>query len=128
MNEMIFEAIAGGALLFSAFGLAFTWRQRRNLRRVSSALRDEMERDREDLARQVTLIDQKVIEAVEAQHGMQTSLELLRDGRLGLSARTRALKMLRSGVAADTAAAELGLPRNEVRLLAKVAAVLASRN
>jgi hypothetical protein len=125
---MIFETIAGGALLFSAFGLAFTWRQRRNLRRVSSALRDEMKRNQEDLTQQIALIDQKGIEAIEAQHGMQASLELLRDGRLGLPVRTRALKMLRSGVAADTAATELGLPRNEVRLLAKVAAVLASRN
>lgn len=125
---MIFEAIAGGAALMSAFGLAFTWRQRRDLRRLSSALRDEMKQNGEDLARQIVLIDQKLIETVEAQNGMQASLELLRDGRLGLPVRSRALKMLRSGVAADTAAMELGLPKNEVRLLAKVAAILASRN
>ena len=125
---MIFEAIAGGALLFSAFGLAFTWRQRRNLRQVSSALRDEMKGNQEDLTQQITLVDRKVIESMEAQQGVQASLELLRDGRLGLPVRTRALKMLRSGITADTAASELGLPRNEVRLLAKVAAVLASRN
>jgi hypothetical protein len=125
---MIFEAIAGGVLLFSAFGLAFTWRQRRNLRRVSAALRVEMKQSQEDLTQQIALIDGKVIEAMESQHGMQASLELLRDGRLGSPVRSRALKMLRSGLGADAAATELGLPKNEVRLLAKVAAVLASRN
>ena len=58
----------------------------------------------------------------------QASLELLRDGRLGAPVRARALGMLRSGMAADTAAVELGLARNEVRLLEKVAGVLAPRN
>ena len=58
----------------------------------------------------------------------QASLEMLRDGRLGMPARARALRMLRSGMAADTAATELGLPKNEVRLLAKVSGILAPMN
>lgn len=125
---MIFEAIGGGVLLFSAFGLAFTWRQRRNLRRVSALLREEMKQSQEDLKQRIARIDQNVVEAIESHHGMQASLDLLRDGRLGAPVRSRALKMLRSGLGAEAAATELGLPKNEVRLLAKVAAVLASRN
>jgi hypothetical protein len=36
--------------------------------------------------------------------------------------------MLRSGVSAETAAVELGLARNEVRLLEKVSILLAPQN
>jgi hypothetical protein len=64
----------------------------------------------------------------ESARNAQSNLEMLRDGRLGMPARARALQMLRSGMAAETAAAELGLARNEVQLLAKVAAILTPRN
>ena len=54
----------------------------------------------------------------------QSSAELLQDGRLSLPARPRALRMIRSGMAPDSIAAELGLARAEMRLLAKVATLL----
>jgi len=63
-----------------------------------------------------------------AERISQAHVELLRDGRLGMPVRARALGMLRTGMSADTAAAELGLAKSEVRLLAKMGTLLAPRN
>ena len=52
---------------------------------------------------------------------------MLRDGRLGMPAGSRALRMLRSGMAAETTAVELGLARSEVQLLEKVAGFAGAR-
>jgi hypothetical protein len=46
-------------------------------------------------------------------------------GRLNRSARARALKLLRTGVPPDSAAATLEMPKKDVALLARVGAVLA---
>jgi hypothetical protein len=56
----------------------------------------------------------------------QASAELC-EGRLSVAMRSRALRMLRAGIAPETAAAELGMPRSEVRLLKEVAGALVGR-
>jgi hypothetical protein len=55
---------------------------------------------------------------------MQSSDELLGDGRLSQSSRARALQLLRTGIAPDTAAVTLGIATREMRLLAKVSRLL----
>ena len=46
-------------------------------------------------------------------------------GRLHRTARTRALKLIRSGASTESVAATLEMPRREVVLLARVASILA---
>jgi hypothetical protein len=77
--------------------------------------------------------------AFEEKHGcLKTALaaleEFVRDvpepprpGALNQSARAEALRLLRSGVSADTAASSLGLCKREMRLLERVAHTLYAR-
>lgn len=117
-------AVAGAGLLAGIVSLVLNWRQGSVQARRMELLRDEMDRSYRDCVRRIGVVGESV---ETSEKSAQSSLELLRDGRLGMAARARALRMLRSGVAADTAAAELGLARNEVRLLEKVAIVMAPR-
>ncbi len=48
-------------------------------------------------------------------------------GRLSRSSRSEALRLLRSGIAPETAASTLGMPKNDIELLAKVSSVLTAR-
>jgi hypothetical protein len=112
-------------LLAAALSLILVWRQRILHDRRSTRLRETIESGQEECLRQINAI---AGELTAAEKNAQASLDLLRDGRLGTPVRARALRMLRSGMAADTAAAELGLGRNEVRLLEKVAGLLAPQN
>lgn len=119
------EAVAGAGALTGLLSLALNRRQGRVFRREIAKLRDEMDRGHRESLERVSLVG----EALEtSERNAQSSLELLRDGRVSLPARARAFRMLRSGMAAETAATELGMARNEVRLLEKVAGVLALRN
>jgi len=116
------ELIGAAGLLATIFGLILIWHQRCVQARHGIRLRDDMERNDRECRRQIDLLRETL---ATSESNAQASLELLRDGRLGMAARARALRMLRSGMAADTAAAELGLARNEIRLLEKVAILLA---
>ena len=122
---MVAEAVAGAGLFVGAIGLFACWRQKIAARRDIAGVRQEIEQNNRGCLLQMESLGQD-LEA--SKRDAQISLELLRDGRLGMPARARALGMLRAGLAAETAAAELGIPRNEVQLLAKVAALLAPRN
>jgi hypothetical protein len=118
-------AVAAAGFLAGIVSLVLNWLQGRAQARRMERLRDEMDRSYRDCVRRIGVVG----ESLEmSEKNAQSSLELLRDGRLGMAARARALRMLRSGVTADTAAAELGLARNEVRLLEKVAIVLAPQD
>jgi hypothetical protein len=88
-------------------------------------LLEEMERGHRQCLGEIMEIRETL---TAAEMNAQVNLELLRDGRLGMPARARALRMLRSGMAAETTAVELGLARNEVQLLEKVSMLLAPRN
>jgi len=117
--------VAAAGLFAGILSLLLNWRQRFVQSRNARRLRDEMERGRLECLRQIGLVGENL---ETSERNAQSSLELLRDGRLGMPARSRALRMLRSGQAADTTAAELGLARNEVHLLEKIAVLLAPRS
>lgn len=57
--------------------------------------------------------------------GWRASERALGDGRISRSSRSEALRLLRSGMAPETAATTLGMPRNDLELLSKVAGILA---
>jgi hypothetical protein len=133
---MLTDGVAGTGLLAGIFALLLCRREARLRARekrevadiqegLQNSLREEMECGRRQCLGEITEIRETL---TEAEKNAQVNLELLRDGRLGMPARARALRMLRSGMAAETTAAELGLARNEVQLLEKVSHLLASRN
>jgi len=132
----ITEAVAAAGLLIGMVSLPMNWRLRILRRRDMSAMR-EMQKSLQESAREAMERGQQQCLAeiaevretlAEAEKNAQANLERLRDGRLGMPSRARALRMLRSGMAAETTAVELGLARNEVQLLEKVAILLAPRN
>lgn len=99
-------------------------RCRNAFRREAASLRDESETRHKECLRQLAALAER---AEESGCGSPASPELLRDGRMGIPARSGALRMLRSGMAPDTVAVELGMAKAEVRLLGKVGALLAPR-
>ena len=127
--------VIGGAMNWIAIGMSAVClliciltvrmhvRQRRAFERSTVGLRTEMRRKHDECLHLVHHIAENM-EA--AERTAQASAELLGDGRLAMPTRARALQMLRSGMAADTAAVELGLARSDVRLLAKVGSLLAT--
>lgn len=120
------EVTGLGGLLTAVVSLVLILRQRSSQARESMRLREALEQAQEKAQQECLRQIQTIGEDLAAsEKTAQASLEMLRDGRLGMPARARALRMLRSGMAADTAATELGLGKNEVRLLAKVSGLLA---
>jgi hypothetical protein len=117
--------VTAAGMLAAIFSLYLVWRQRSLQTKDSRCLREFLESGQKECLRQIDAI---AGDLANSEKSAQASMELLRDGRLGMPARTRALRMLRSGMAADTAAMELGLARNEVRLLEKVATLLGPVN
>jgi hypothetical protein len=133
---VITDVVAAVGLIVGVVSLLVSWRQgwlraRGKQEMVDSQeclqknLREEMERGRRHCEGQIVNVRETL---AAAEMNAQVNLELLRDGRLGMPARARALRMLRSGMSAETAAAELGLARNEVQLLQKVSILLAPQN
>jgi hypothetical protein len=128
----ITDGVAAAGLLVGIVSLLVNWRQgwqrarvEREMVNIQESLREEMERGHRQCQGEIAEVRETL---AEAEMNAQVNLELLRDGRLGMPARARALRMLRSGMSAETAATELGLARNEVRLLEKVSILLAPQN
>jgi hypothetical protein len=132
----ITEAVAAAGLLAGIVSLLVSWRQGclrarelRDTREIwasrETRVREDMERGHRQCLGEIAVIRETL---AEAEKNAQVNLDLLRDGRLGMPARARALRMLRSGMAAETTAVELGLARNEVQLLEKVSILLTPRN
>jgi hypothetical protein len=132
----ITDGVAAAGLLVGIVSLLVNWRQgwlrARGMREMAEiqtslqeSLREEMERGQRQCQGEIGEVRETL---AEAEKNAQVNRELLRDGRLGMPARARALGMLRSGMSAETAAVELGLARNEVRLLEKVSIFLAPQN
>ena len=133
---IITDGVAGAGLLAGIFALLMSRRQGclrgRSAQEMlelheslQKSLREEMERGQKHAHEGIAEVRETL---AAAEMNAQVNLELLRDGRLGMPARARALRMLRSGMSAETAAAELGLARNEVQLLQKVSILLAPQN
>ena len=87
----------------------------------STRLRSEFER-LEALCRGQTDSLRRDFTALELS--LQNTDEILREGRLNGTSRAQAMRLLRSGMSPDTAAATLGLAQREVKLLAAVAQLL----
>jgi hypothetical protein len=134
-----FDGAAAAGLLTGIVCLAMFWWQSRlrvrglrELRETLDIQQGQQKSLREDLEEGLTQCRGQIAELsdnlTKAERNAQSNMDLLRDGRLGMPARARALRMLRSGLSAETAAAELGLARHEVQLLQKVSVLLAPRN
>ncbi len=122
---MIMYAVAGAGLLAGIVSMFLSWRQRSAERHGYDQLRSEMERRHAECLGQIGKLSE---EMATSKRAAQSSVEFLNDGRMAIPARTRALRMLRSGKGSDITAVELGLGRREVELLAKVATLLAAKN
>jgi hypothetical protein len=122
---MTTDIVSVAGVASGILSLTMVWRQRSAQHRDARRLQEETNRAREECLCEIRRLG---VEMAESESKAKTSLELLGDGRMAMPARARALQMLRSGMAAETTATELGLARNDVRLLAKVAGILAQRN
>lgn len=129
LPAMITQCVAAAGLLAGFVSLLLirrqSIRQAREIELLRSTLTEAMEQCRQKCQEEIAEVRETL---AEAEKNAQASLDLLRDGRLGMPARARALRMLRSGMAAETTAVELGLARNEVQLLEKVSILLTPRN
>src|SRR5271154_475928 len=101
---MITEAIASVGLLTGILGVCLNWRQKLLLRCEAARLRDEADRHHGECLKQIGDVGESL---ASLERNAQSNAELMRDGRLGMPARSRALGLLRSGMSADSAAAEL---------------------
>lgn len=126
---VITQCLAAAGLLTGFVSLLLIRRQSisrvREIGLLRSTLTEAMEQGRQKCQEEIAEVRETL---AEAEKNAQANLNLLRDGRLGMPARARALRMLRSGMAAETTAVELGLARNEVQLLEKVSILLTPRN
>jgi hypothetical protein len=119
MTPWILEAMAAGMAAGLMAGALCVWldgRRRSACRREMAELRTECLAERGRL--------EKAIE--EWRRESQATAEFC-EGRLSAPARSRAMRMLRAGIAPETAAAELGIARSEVELMRAVAGALTGR-
>jgi hypothetical protein len=110
-GAMAAAGMAAG-LMAGALCVWLDQRSRSAWRREIAEMRAEMGRVRKD------------VEAWQLQS--QATAELC-EGRLSVPGRSRAMRMLRAGIAPETAAVELGMARSEVELLKEVAGALLER-
>jgi hypothetical protein len=103
--------------------LALFWRQRTGAADEARNLRDELHKECGHCAEQLSGL-KRDFEALELS--FQSTREVLNPRRLNRSSRAQALQLLRTGVAADTAASTLGIAKREIRLLARVARILSA--
>ncbi|MEP6715347.1 MAG: hypothetical protein ABJC09_07215 [Terriglobia bacterium] len=119
MNPAV--VIAAMALFLSVVLSVFVWRGRAACVREAAQIREEFEAREADGAAQMDVLKRHV---ENLDTSMRNSDEILRDDRLNHSSRARALQLLRAGIAPDSAALTLGMPRLELRLLGKVSRAL----
>lgn len=127
MIPWIPEAMAAAGMAAGLMaGALCVWlhqRSRSVQRREFAELRAELERVRVDGLAEIGRVGKEI---EEWERGPQAAVELY-EGRLSATARSRAMRMLRAGIAPETAAAELGMARSEVQLLREVAGALVGR-
>jgi hypothetical protein len=122
---MIIEAVATGAFAAAALSLGLIWRQRSERSRQIVQLREEIARSHEEALRQIGCVGERI---ESLKQTVPVCVEAPGEGRLNMPSRGQALKMLRAGMSADITAVELGMAREEIRLLGNVAALLTPRN
>ena len=121
--------ISGLAGLWTAtLALILLWLHRRRSARAMEKVGRVHEKLTEGIIRQESTCSERFHqlkrELSSLELNMQTTEEVLKDGRLSRSGRAQAMRLLRSGITPETAATTLGVARNEMRLLAKVSEIL----
>jgi hypothetical protein len=124
--------LACGAIAIAAVCLIAVYAQKKRCNEKQEAaeaaayhVRQACETRSEDLKTELKSEIRSAIESLEA--GLRGPERALAEGRIGRSNRAEALKLLRSGIAPETAAATLGLPKHDLVLLSKVSNVLMAR-
>jgi hypothetical protein len=117
---LIAAATAGGGVVIS---MLTQWR--RNVRREAASAREALELWRKECSERFEEL-RKADETLEAS--LQSTRDVLRNGRLNRSTRTAALQLLRTGMSADSAASSLGVPKREMRLIARVFLLLSANS
>ncbi|MDP9170634.1 MAG: hypothetical protein M3N54_08460 [Acidobacteriota bacterium] len=111
---------AAGCLLTVLLALAVSRAQTHSTAAAARA-REECEARQLAHAARISGLESK-LGSVETR--VRDADEILRHDSLNHSARARALQLLRTGISPDSAAASLGMPRQELRLLSKVSRLL----
>ncbi len=127
MIPWIPEAMAAAGMAAGLMaGALCVWlyqRSRTAWRREAAELRAELGRVRVDSLAEIGRLGKEIEEwKRESQAGAEFC-----EGRINVTVRSRAMRMLRAGIAPETAAAELGMAQSEVRLLKEVAGALLER-
>src|SRR5882762_2146495 len=97
------DTIGAAGLLMGLVSLGLHLRERKLREREVSQLRGEMEHGRVECLGEIGRLGASI---EKSKQESQASAELLHDGRMSLPARARAIRMLRSGMSPETAAAE----------------------
>jgi hypothetical protein len=121
--EAMAAAGMGAGLMAGVLCVWLDQRARSAWRRETAALRAELGRVRVDSLAEIGRVGKDL---EEWKCGSQASAEFC-EGRLSVTARSRAMRMLRAGIAPEAAAVELGMARSEVELLKEVAGALVGR-
>jgi hypothetical protein len=130
MVEMLACGLATAILILSV--VVFFLRPRRSAPIVQvcecEAFREAMENHQTACAQHFLALSRRLDSAEAAMLDLtaKRSDNIVDEGRLNMSARAQALQLLRAGIAPDTAAFTLGVPTRDIRLLAKVAKLLAT--
>ena len=109
--------VGAAGLLIGVLNLAHSRRLRTAAAREQVRAKQEFQVQLRDCLIQLASVSQQ-LEKIET--GAQTDFALPGAGGFGRTTRSRAMRLLRTGMTADTAAAELGLQKAEVRLLSKI--------
>jgi len=124
--------LACGAVAIAAVCLIAVYAQKKRCNEKQEAVetaayhvRQACETRSEELKAELQSEFKSAIETLEA--GLRGPERKLAEGRIDRSNRAEALKLLRSGIAPETAAATLGLPKHDLVLLSKVSSVLMAR-
>jgi hypothetical protein len=124
--------LASGAVAIAAVCLIAVYAQKKRCNEKQEAVetaayhvRQACETRSEALKAELKSEFKSAIESLEA--GLRGPERALAEGRMGRSTRAEALRLLRSGIAPETAAASLGMPKHDLVLLSKVSNVLMAR-
>jgi len=124
--------LAGGAIAIAAVCLIAVYQEKKRCNEKQEAaetaayhVRQACETRAEKLKTELKSEFKSAIESLEA--GLRGPERAVAEGRMDRSMRSEALRLLRSGIAPETAAATLGMPKRDLVLLSKVSNVLMAR-
>ena len=99
-------------------------RQRLSMMRVRQDLDSKLAECRVAYTDKIELLEKRL---GDTQESLRNQEQALAPGLLNRPCRARALQMLHSGQSPENTAASLDLPRNEIRLLAKISRTLIAK-